>query len=866
MDADGSIVIDTEIDDQKAQAELNRLEKKIDSLNQKIAQGNAAKSPLVMQAKELGVQLDAAKAKLAEMQSASTGSFSSDAIQAQNETVKSLQYQWDTVNQKVERYDAAIRKAKAELDASRTRAGQLSMSLAGAGDGSQQAAATIRERFQQAVADLPSKFAQAGQSAVSALGGAIRKLPGLFKSVMSAAGKALKTLGSSVMRAAKNLNVFSKLSDALRGKLTRLGNTLKSALVFSVIYQGLAQLRQMVGSYLSVNNELQTALGRLKGAFLTAFQPIYEAVIPALVSLVNLLTRAMAAIASFTAAIFGTTTKQAQENASALYDQAQATSAAGGAAEEAQKQLAGFDEINKLSGGSKGGGGGGGGAAEKAAVPDFSMDLGDPKVFDSWGDAFDSFLNDILKNGIPKLESGFDRFKTWLNNFSKNMLQMFTFPGVLEKVQTLGTNLALAFNNLVSGIDWFLLGQALGAGLNTAIQFLVSFISTFDWISLGMSLATAFNGVMSQIDWYALGALLTSGFTIAISTLAGFLLGLDMKELAQSASRLVMGFFDSITETLTSIDWQQIGKQVKEFLVNVDWAGVAKSTFTAMGAAFGSLTAFLWGLIQDAWKEVVNWWYDVAYEDGKFTLTGLLQGILDVVASIGTWIWNNIFQPFINGFKAAFGISSPSSVMKEQGNYIMDGLLAGIIEKAGDVLPEFKDILNGVLNFIKGTFTGDWSLAWDGVSGIFKGVWNGIVGMLEGAVNIIIRGVNWLIQQLNKISFDVPSWVPGIGGKSFGINIPMISEIEIPRLAAGAVIPPNREFLAVLGDQKSGTNIEAPLSTIEQSVENVMRRLGLVGARNEAVLMLDNEVLGRVVYELNQRESNRIGVNLVEAF
>lgn len=137
---------------------------------------------------------------------------------------------------------------------------------------------------------------------------------------------------------------------------------------------------------------------------------------------------------------------------------------------------------------------------------------------------------------------------------------------------------------------------------------------------------------------------------------------------------------------------------------------------------------------------------------------------------------------------------------------------------------------------------------------------------MESAINIIIKGVNWLITQLNKIHFEIPDWVPGIGGKSFGINIPKVSEvklqrIEIPELARGAVIPPNREFMAVLGDQKSGTNIETPLATMVQAFKQALAESGYSGG-NEAVLVLDREVLGKVIYKLNKAESTRIGVNL----
>ena len=106
------------------------------------------------------------------------------------------------------------------------------------------------------------------------------------------------------------------------------------------------------------------------------------------------------------------------------------------------------------------------------------------------------------------------------------------------------------------------------------------------------------------------------------------------------------------------------------------------------------------------------------------------------------------------------------------------------------------------------------------IAGFEAGI-NGIIGMFE-------KMINWIVNGLNKISFDVPDWVPEIGGKSFGFNIPEVKfdRVSIPRLAQGAVIPPNRKFLAVLGDQTSGTNIEAPLSTIKQAVREELTGYG----------------------------------------
>ena len=152
-----------------------------------------------------------------------------------------------------------------------------------------------------------------------------------------------------------------------------------------------------------------------------------------------------------------------------------------------------------------------------------------------------------------------------------------------------------------------------------------------------------------------------------------------------------------------------------------------------------------------------------------------------------------------------------------------------------------------------------------------KACGNGLIDGFEAAINGIIsmfeKMINWIVNGLNKISFDVPDWVPGIGGKTFGFNISeaKFGRVSIPRLAQGAVIPPNREFLAVLGDQKKGINIEAPLQTIVDAFNIALAQNGSIGGNTEVVLEIDGRELGRAVVEQGDSEKRRIGTRLVIA-
>lgn len=256
----------------------------------------------------------------------------------------------------------------------------------------------------------------------------------------------------------------------------------------------------------------------------------------------------------------------------------------------------------------------------------------------------------------------------------------------------------------------------------------------------------------------------------------------------------------------------------------------------------------------------------------------LIQGLKNIIDGFGKF-FKGVFTGDMK--LAVEGIKQIWEGMKQTWNAIVNSIkdvwnmfitwlesknpyLANVFRIAGklvsDLYNSIKEILKGLIDFITGVFTGDWTKAWEGVKEIFKGIWNGVVAIVELAINGIIDGVNLLISALNTIHFDIPDWVPLIGGKSFGISIPPVSYVTLPRLAEGAVIPPNREFMAVLGDQKSGTNIETPLETMVQAFKQAMNESG--GRSQTIILQLNGREFARAVYKANNEETQRVGVRL----
>ena len=134
MVADGSVVFSVDLDDKDAQKELNKLVKKIDTLNDKIYQKQQDKMPLAKQSAEIAANLDAAKATLDSMHSGKEF-FTADSIKAQESTVKSLQKEYDAVTAKVEKMDASIQSDTANLDKMKTKAGEISEKISSTKNG-----------------------------------------------------------------------------------------------------------------------------------------------------------------------------------------------------------------------------------------------------------------------------------------------------------------------------------------------------------------------------------------------------------------------------------------------------------------------------------------------------------------------------------------------------------------------------------------------------------------------------------------------------------------------------------------------------------------------------------------------------------
>lgn len=244
----------------------------------------------------------------------------------------------------------------------------------------------------------------------------------------------------------------------------------------------------------------------------------------------------------------------------------------------------------------------------------------------------------------------------------------------------------------------------------------------------------------------------------------------------------VVGVYNTLWETILKPIWIGIREAIKDVweIASDLWDKHGRPLMDNLSLFFETFR----GLCEALWTEVlqpiiepflemVSWLWDkhlshVVYRVGDFLGT-LINGTVE--------FYNGFIAPIVDWLIHTLG-----PVFSVVFSYIGDvfGTVFGIIS---DVVGGILRVLGGIIDFIVGVFTGDWEQAWEGVKDIFLGIWDAVSGVLKGAVNLIIDALNAFIRGLNKIKFDVPSWVPLIGGKKFGFEIPLI-----PKLADGGFI------------------------------------------------------------------------------
>ena len=726
--ADGSITISTELDNSGIQKDLNAARREIAKATKSLQESKDAKLPLVKQAEDLTAVLDEAKAKLHDFQKQqSAANLALDnpdnpeawidawaekpdldaAVAEQNTRVDKLQKQWDNINDKIDKYNQKITQANNTISEQQKNAGELSAKLMASSSGTAKATRKTAGATQKANREM-SKMAQASEK------------------VHQSADR----IGKRMSRIVSQVFLFGMVSKVLYGVAEYMGKVLKG------------------------NKEFTAELAKLKGALLTAFQPVYEVLVPALMALVRIATSVAQAITHVFSLMTGKSTSEYAKNAKALYEQADATETAGEAAEKARKSLAGFDEINQLSSGNDTAGID---TASESDSPDFS-----------------SFDTAEYKDKIDEL-----------------------VVYISAALLLIGLILVLSGWNIPLGIGLLATG-AIGLGTEAATN----------WDTV-RQIVEEQAGLIAAIS----GLLLMIGLVLVLS---GWQLPLGIGLIAAGAVGLA---------TTAAVNWDSIIQALQGPIGGV--IAIASSALIVIGLILvctGNITPLSIGLIAAgavglATTAAVNW--DSIVE----ALRGPIGGVVAIAS----------------GALLALGIILCCAGIFPLGIALIAAGAAGLV-----------------------TVTAvNWDALKETITNVFKGAINAVIKLINGFIGWLndILHIQW-----DAVVIAGVQVVPAIDKQLFSID-------EIPLLAKGAVLPPNKPFMAVVGDQTHGTNVEAPLATIQEAVAIVMEdmvqsnvagfeaTIAVLREILEAVLGIEigDDVIGRAAARYNNRLAVRTG-------
>lgn len=605
----------------------------------------------------------------------------------------------------------------------------------------------------------------------------------------------------------------------------------------------------------NTNSSLQQFVAVLKDVALNignAFLPIMNVVIPILTNFAMGLRTVTGYVAAFMQTLFGykpsnkTGVGGATGQVNALGNAATKT---GEKAKKAQKEvsrlLGGFDEINVLSKNSNSDSGGSG-----TNIPTTGggvLDFSNAEILEPDTSGLEAAVNKF-KDIFRPVEESFENLKKSLNPFIDNVAEnlKWFWDEILVPFGTWSiSSLIPAFFNVLAGaldiinpiIDVF---QEQGAWLwdrflqpiaswtggvivdvlnglanvlksignwmkehktivNAMTTVVVSFFAAWKlveligFIQMSGGIAGAFAKITKAIKACTLAKLIDKAETIYLTALYAkdFIVsvGKGTVELIKQAGQWTINTGLKIANTAA-----QVAMNVATGAWNVI-CGIATATTSAFGAAISFLTSPI-GLVIIAIGAVI-------------AIGVLLVKHWDEVKEKCGQVWDWIKDKF-NQFKEWLGNVFATDWSEKFG--FLGDILNAYLTNVKNVLDGVKRFFSGIIDFIAGVFTGNWDRAWKGVKNIFKGIWDSFTGiakapinMIIGLINGMISAINVAIRGINKLSWEVPSWVPIIGGETWGFDIPQLG--KVPYLAKGGIV--DSATLAVIGER--GREVVMPL-------------------------------------------------------
>lgn len=498
----------------------------------------------------------------------------------------------------------------------------------------------------------------------------------------------------------------------------------------------------------------------------------------------------------------------AADNVSGIGDAAKKT------AKDIEKSLAGFDQINKLTEPTDDSSSSGSGTDSTSGIG--SVDLV-PDVSGSTANVSSAIsdMADKVKKALEPLKAiSFDNLVSSLDNL-KRAVQPLT--------EKLFSGLEWAYYNVLVPLASWYIEDLIPTYINTladAFELLNTVLDVFNpvfesaWDNFFKPIAEWTGGiVVDVINSIGDAFLLVAGYLKEHET--------DVKDWTDL---YITPFFKTITDFIMEL--YDLIKNVIGFVI--DLLGPSFDEIVAIiSGAISAITKIVTGVL-DILKGVIE------FLNGIFTgdIDKCMQGIKDIIKGCLEAIWGIIkviVSLIVNLVKGTVDIviNLLKDIFTVIGNIlssiksVFDKVLMAIFNAVISVIDGIKDALWNIVDFVGDTFSSAWSNVWNGIINAFDNIFGGIVDIAKGPINMVIglingmldgleSGINWIVRRVNALSFDVPDWVPVIGGDHFGFDLPEVGFGSIPYLAEGGYVKPNTPQLAMIGDNKHQGEVVAP--------------------------------------------------------
>lgn len=361
-----------------------------------------------------------------------------------------------------------------------------------------------------------------------------------------------------------------------------------------------------------------------------------------------------------------------------------------------------------------------------------------------------------------------------------------TIHGLVTTVNwaAMGDSIAKFVQTFFTVVDWNKAADTISAAINGIVTAFQHLIDGVNWKEIGTNLATSVSNMITGIDWGAAFKAVSDAFAALEDLILGAIQGIDWRGIAASladgvnnidvatlltnagkiVSEFITGVLEFATQLIESIDWSNLTQKLWDGLVgivqSIDFSKLVSTAFELLGAAIGAVASIavtlgenIWGILKEAWESVKTYFSEYINSFGGDIVAGLWEGIKNAFANVGTWIKENIFDPFINGFKNAFGINSPSTVMMEMGRYIVEGLLQGIKNIWNSVTSWFSTALSS----LKNTITTAWTNIKTATTTAWEGIKSTIQQKFEAAKTALSTTANNIKTSLSQTWNDIKS-------------------------------------------------------------------------------------------------------------